>query len=176
LGRRFLSWRSPKPSQSLSVFRCRLEGERLTPVETGRDRAWRLTWMGSCTSFRSPAPATKTVERISAEIRQGVERLSQRSSVAANTAGVVDRHESRRVQRRGLYLRSSTRPSRRFSASAASRRLPSCASRWADRASSSAARSRCASITASAAKIRGRLSRGNRQGNRVLLSGETMHD
>ena len=55
-------------------FRCRLEGERLTPAETDAIGV-AVDVEGELYVIPIAAATTKTVERISDEIRQGVERL-----------------------------------------------------------------------------------------------------
>ena len=55
-------------------FRCRLEGERLMPAETDAIGV-AVDVEGELYVIPIAAPATKTVEQISHEIRQGVEHL-----------------------------------------------------------------------------------------------------
>ena len=57
-------------------FRCRLDGERLTPIDSDAIGV-AVDVEGELYVIPIASPAAKTVERISGEIRQGVERLRQ---------------------------------------------------------------------------------------------------
>ena len=98
-------------------FRCRLDGERLMPVES--DAIGVAVDTGNeLYVIPIASPAAKTVEQISDEIRQSVERLRGGDpEVAADPSGAADGDQSRRLQRRGLHpdhqSARSGRPGRR---------------------------------------------------------------
>ena len=106
-------------------FRCRLDGERLVPIESDAIGV-AIDQDNELYVIPVAAPAAKTVEQISAEIRQGVERLRSGDPEARRIRPALhDGDQPRRLQRREFHPHHQSAGSGRCWASAGSGPLPS---------------------------------------------------